>query len=84
MANRVATQLHRFPRREGALPDRGGKGYGTGFSPWLGKKIPVWWVRQIPVLSKVYRMILADLPGHSQSDALPKHLDICARIACKE
>ena len=32
-----------------------------------------WWVRQVKVLSKDYRMILVDLPGHGLSRDLPIH-----------
>ena len=38
---------------------------------WAGKS--EWWIRQIPALSKEYRMILVDLPGHGQSESLSKY-----------
>jgi pimeloyl-ACP methyl ester carboxylesterase len=29
-----------------------------------------WWVRQVPVISKDYKMILVDLPGHGLFSSL--------------
>jgi len=34
-----------------------------------------WWARQIPVLSKDYRILLIDLPGHGLSNRIPSHCE---------